>query len=107
MAADPRNQLTLLELLAPDQLLVVWGDGHESLYPYLELRKRCSCAKCVDEWTGEPLLDPSKVNPGVTVREWKPTGRYGVQFTFSDGHGTGIYTLDRLRGLCPCPECAA
>jgi DUF971 family protein len=33
-------------------------------------------------------------------------GNYALTFTWSDGHATGIYPYDRLRGLCPCLECA-
>ena len=25
--------------------------------------------------------------------------------TFSDGHDTGLYTLEHLRALCQCPAC--
>ena len=33
-------------------------------------------------------------------------GRYAIQFTWSDGHSTGIYSFDTLREICPCSECA-
>ena len=28
-----------------------------------------------------------------------PIGRYAIQFMWSDGHSTGLYTFDHLRGL--------
>ena len=34
-------------------------------------------------------------------------GRYAIQFTWSDGHSTGIYSFETLREICPCPECTA
>jgi DUF971 family protein len=34
-------------------------------------------------------------------------GHYAVQFLWSDGHYTGIYPYEFLRGACPCAECAA
>jgi len=34
-------------------------------------------------------------------------GRYALQIYWSDGHSSGIYTFDYLRGLCPCTECEA
>ncbi len=107
MPEDARFRLEALELLEPDQLLIVWGDGHESLYPYSLLRRACACARCLDEWTGRPLLDPAGVARDIRVVQWSPTGRYGVNLRFSDGHATGIYTLTRLRELCPCPVCSA
>ena len=32
-------------------------------------------------------------------------GRYAIQFEWSDGHHTGIYSFENLRRLCPCPAC--
>jgi DUF971 family protein len=32
-------------------------------------------------------------------------GSYALQFTWSDGHSTGIYSWDWLRAACPCSEC--
>ena len=92
----------VLELLEPDQMLIVWDDGHESLYPYIDLRRACSCARCVDEFSGAPILDPASVPADIRVVSWSPTGRYGVNLVFSDGHSTGIYTLARLRKMCGC-----
>jgi DUF971 family protein len=37
--------------------------------------------------------------PGVTVTGWQNVGSYALQFTFSDGHSTGIFTWDYLRML--------
>lgn len=102
---EDRFRVELLELLEPDQLLVVWGDGHDSLYPYRTLRLSCSCARCVDEWSGKALLDPATIPGSIQVRSWEATGRYGVNFKFSDGHGSGIYTTRALRALCPCSTC--
>ena len=37
--------------------------------------------------------------PGVTLRGWRPVGGYAIQFDFSDGHNTGLYTFEYLRSL--------
>ena len=100
MSEDPTVELEELELLDPDQLLIVWGDGKECLLSYFQLRLHCSCARCVDEWSGKPLLDSAKIPVDITVKQWSRTGRYGIGLVFSDGHSTGIYTLRRLRELC-------
>ncbi len=100
-------RLELLELLEPDSMLIVWGDGHESLFSYRLLRQRCTCARCVDEWTGEALLSPESISETIKVDRWEACGRYGLNMFFSDGHTTGIYTFKALRGYCPCPECVA
>ena len=57
----------------------------------LELRRACPCAVCVDEMTGKRLLDPARVPEDVRARHYSRVGRYAVQFSWSDGHSTGIY----------------
>ena len=53
----------------------------------------------MDELTGQPRLDPKTVPADVKVLEVRTVGRYALQFTFSDGHATGIYSFDKLRAL--------
>ncbi|MCB1162871.1 MAG: DUF971 domain-containing protein [Candidatus Krumholzibacteriia bacterium] len=84
---------------------IVWADGHTSLYPARYLRLNCRCAVCVDEVSGVPLLDPASVPEDVHPVSLQLVGRYAVQPIFSDGHGTGIFSFDHLRAICPCPDC--
>ena len=98
-------QPEVVEMLEPATLLIVWGDGHESLYPHRFLRERCECAACVDEWSREPILDPGTLPEDLHCTGYDPTGRYGLNLRFSDGHVTGIWTFERLRQNCTCPEC--
>ena len=35
----------------------------------------------------------------LTISKMEPVGNYAYSIEFSDGHGTGIYTLELLRGL--------
>ena len=86
----------------PDTLRIEWQDGHESHYPVRMLRLQCRCANCVEERTGRPLLAEADIPADVRPRKISPVGRYAVQFDWSDGHNTGIYTFEQLRALCPC-----
>lgn len=95
-----------IQCLETREVLIAWQDGHRSLYANIYLRKNCRCAACIDEWTGEPRLDPQKISPEIHIRQFRPVGNYGVRFDWSDGHATGIYAFDYLRSLCPCPSCA-
>ncbi|MCI0342064.1 MAG: DUF971 domain-containing protein [Planctomycetales bacterium] len=90
---------------APGSLAIKWSDGHASQYTARELRLACRCALCVEEMSGRALLRAESVPALLDVRGVQPTGRYALHIAFSDGHQTGIYTFDRLRELCPCPEC--
>jgi ATP-binding protein involved in chromosome partitioning len=86
---------------------VVWDDGHVSVYPNPELRWLCSCASCVDEWSGERHLDRASV-PGDVQPAWMGlVGNYAIQISWSDGHSTGIYSFEYLRAICSCAACVA
>mgnify|MGYP003580206581 CR=1 FL=1 len=85
-----------------DKLRIVWSDGHESVYPVRELRLACPCAHCVEEFTGRPLLKTEGVPEDVKPVRISPVGRYALSFEWSDGHSSGIYTFEYLRGICPC-----
>ena len=83
----------------PRELTIAWGDGAESRYAVRRLRLACSCAHCVDEWSGEGLLDAAAVPEDVHPLAIQSVGRYAIQIDWSDGHSTGIYPFRRLRAL--------
>ncbi len=79
--------------------VIAWNDGAETRIPYRALRLACRCAHCVEETTGRALLDPDSVPADVGVTECREVGLYGIQITWTTGHGTGIYTWEVLRRL--------
>lgn len=96
-------------MTAPEQIALIgaevavrWADGTETYYPMHFLREKSPSA----ENTGETDLlgrryggvDGAKF-PGVTVKGWNIVGGYAVQFHFSDGHNTGLFTFDYLKKL--------
>ncbi len=82
-----------------NELLISWSDNTDSLYNARSLRIQCPCAGCIDEWTGEKRLDESKIPEEITFTKISLVGRYALNFVFSDGHDTGIYSFDLLRKL--------
>ena len=48
------------------RLRIVWKDGEFSEYAPRELRIWCPCAGCVDEMTGERILNPDMVAEDIT-----------------------------------------
>jgi ATP-binding protein involved in chromosome partitioning len=81
------------------RLRIEWADGVVSQYEPRELRLLCPCAACVDEMTGVRTLDPRTIDEGVYPTAIHYVGRYALQFMWSDGHSTGIYTFEYLRAL--------
>ena len=92
-----RHTPTRIQQCGPDELEISWSDGQESRYPVRQLRLACSCAHCVDEWTGEGRLEPASVPEDVRPLKIQPVGRYAIQIDWSDGHSTGIYSFRQLR----------
>ena len=89
-------------------LLVEWDQaGHQGSFSARELRLACPCAACVEEMTGRPLLDVATVPEDVRPVSLALVGAYGLRINWSDGHGTGIYTFERLLLSCPCQACRA
>ncbi len=80
-------------------LEVSWSDGGVNRYRLRNLRCACRCAGCVDEHTGVRTLDVDAVPDDLGVNDMKQVGNYAVQFTFTDGHDTGIFTWEHLREL--------
>jgi ATP-binding protein involved in chromosome partitioning len=100
------NQPRKVERRDDGGLSILWDDGHQATYAAAPLRLACKCALCEDEWTGARRLEAGSVAADIRLLETRPVGRYGLQLSWSDGHSTGIYTFERLRGLCGCPDCA-
>jgi ATP-binding protein involved in chromosome partitioning len=87
--------------VAEGHVEIRWADGHVSSLPFRALRQACPCALCIDEWTGERRTDPNRVLMSVRPLDIRRVGRYGIQLSWSDLHGSGIYTYDYLRSLDP------
>ena len=93
--------------LLRSKITIKWPDGHETVYPARHLRLACRCAACVEETSGEVLLDPATVAETVRAKGIELIGQYAIQIDWSDNHSTGIYNFRDLRGNCPCETCAA
>lgn len=98
---------TRLRLIDERTLQIDWSDGQRRHYPVQELRDRCPCATCREKRThqeapADPLqltvLSAAEARP-LRVASMKPVGNYAYAIEFSDGHDTGIYTLELLREL--------
>ena len=91
-----------------ERLVIIWTDGHRSVYTWRHLRENCPCASCREERIkpADPfrILKPNELVPLAPVA-MTPVGHYAYKITWSDGHDTGLFTLEHLRALCQCAEC--
>jgi len=82
------------------QITINWSDETARQYSAPELRRACPCATCIDEWTGKKLLRNESVSDDLTFSHISIVGRYALNFHFSDGHDTGIFSF---KYLCDLP----
>jgi DUF971 family protein len=86
-------------------LVIEWSDGPRREYAVRELRDACPCASCREKRSQPaepasllPVLSISEARP-LAITKMEPVGNYAYSIEFSDGHNTGIYTLELLRQL--------
>lgn len=86
------------------RLLIDWSDGQRRRYAVRSLRDACPCATCREknrqpkDPLALPTLSPADAQP-LRIAGMQPVGNYAYGIAFSDGHDTGIYSLDLLRQL--------
>ncbi|MCZ6556300.1 MAG: DUF971 domain-containing protein [SAR324 cluster bacterium] len=85
------------DIVYADDLKIEWRDGVISHYPFLTLRDACPCASCVDELTGEKVLDQASISKDIHIKSADYVGNYALRIDWSDGHNTGIYSFRFLR----------
>lgn len=77
---------------------ITWAAGSAPvLVPARALRLACPCAECVEEMTGQPLLDPARVAADIRPLQLALVGSYALRVRWSDGHATGLFTWAKLR----------
>ena len=96
---------TALNLVAPDCLQIDWSDGESRRYTVRELRENCPCAHCREKRRAPPpaatelsVLKPEETQP-LRLTKMQPQGHYAYAIHFSDGHNTGLFTLEELLEL--------
>ncbi len=96
MSAQP----TRLALTPNRELVIDWDDGQCRRYAIDELRANCPCATCQAQRSHPASASPlPAIEPDLTIRHMDPVGNYAYRILFSDGHETGIYTLELLQRL--------
>ncbi|MEI7687005.1 MAG: DUF971 domain-containing protein [Planctomycetota bacterium] len=85
-----------------DFLVITWSDGVRHRLRWTDLRRDCPCAGCNEEREQPPdpfrILKPSELVP-LKPLKIEPIGFYAYRITWSDGHDTGLYTLENLRAM--------
>ena len=86
---------TEIKLHQQSQVLeIAFDDGKTFRLPSEFLRVYSPSAEVRGHGPGQEVLQAGKKNVQITAVE--PVGNYAIQFRFSDGHDTGIYSWDLL-----------
>lgn len=104
---SPTTPVNLAKIIAPIKLSrlgdtalrIAWNDGSTDTFNLHALRVACPCATCVNEWTGEKIIDPKRISATVKPVKLFSVGRYAMGIHWSDGHKTGIFAYDYLKKL--------
>lgn len=87
----------------PYLLRIEWNTGQVTAITLRTLRDNCPCALC----KGETIMGTTYsfglqvIKPGMyELQSLTPSGNYGIQVSWVDGHSTGIYTWEILYNIC-------
>jgi DUF971 family protein len=71
------------------------NDKIKKINPH-HLRKKCICAGCIDEMTGQSLIKGKPIPEDIYPVKLEEKGNYAVAVIWSDGHRSSIYPFKRL-----------
>ena len=100
MPRPAQHRIDSLHAVGRYALGVTWGDRHESIYPFQNLRRLCPCSECLESTAHER-------EPAEEARRLDGTGRVAdasVVLHWADGHET-LYLVEELREICGCAAC--
>ncbi len=97
---------TQLERNENRTLAIDWSDGYKQTLAFRTLRDACQCANCMEKKSAEPseppgtlkILSAAETMP-LDIVSMRPVGNYAYNIEFSDGHSSGIFSFELLRGL--------
>ena len=97
---------TALKLTVNHSVEITWSDGETLNYPFGLLRNACPCATCREKKRAEvakpkgllQVLSAAETIP-LAVTQMRPVGNYAYNINFSDGHSSGLFTMDLLREI--------
>ena len=90
-----------------NELALRWADGSEQFIHLDTLRRACPCASCAGETDvmGNIAKGPETnfTEASFEVKHIHPIGGYAFQIFWSDGHSSGLYSIDYLREVADRP----
>jgi DUF971 family protein len=100
VANDPKFSIESAAPVGRYAVGVKWRDGHESIFPFANLRRSCPCNDCRESGCSErkPSSQEQQFIGLLQVAD------ASVLFRWGDSHET-LYLVEELRDLCSCAAC--
>ena len=96
MTAAPKH----IRALTDQKLLELqWNNETVHRIPFKVLRGLCPCAGCVNEVTGERMIDVNTIAEDIQPTSLGHAGSYALKIAWTDQHDTGLYTWEHLRAV--------
>ena len=91
-------------VVVDNNLAIGWGDGSESFIDTSDLRLACPCANCSGESDvfGNLYINqqPKQLKKqSYQIMKYDYVGHYAIRIVWGDGHNSGIYSFDLLKGF--------
>ncbi|MED5579227.1 MAG: DUF971 domain-containing protein [Nitrospinota bacterium] len=107
MDNETRKPIDLTVDKKDSELRIVWNDGARSFYTFDYLASMCPCANCKEK-RYESQKNPLNVLSGTIgpaqLQSADMVGRYAINFSWSGGCSSGIYSFDYLDEIDPDKE---
>ena len=82
-----------------NMITVSWEDGTVDRVNNRGLRANCRCARCIDEFSGDQLLDVERIPADIRAEEVRVVGNYALAVSWSDGHSTGLFPYRTIKSV--------
>lgn len=94
------HDIESIEVDRTRHLFIEFADGVTATFDLAPLRLACPCAECNSRrQQGRSVSVLAETKPEeITITEAAMQGAWGLNLDWSDGHSTGIYAFEKLRG---------
>lgn len=79
---------------------VTWGDRHESIFPFTNLRRCCPCVSCEQD----KAVSRNPTEQAAKLESAQRLQGASLMLSWADGHET-LFLVEELRLLCGCAAC--
>lgn len=100
MPKPPKYAMASIQPVGRYALGVTWEDKHDSIFPFVNLRRCCPCVECERSRAIErqPAESAARLDGAQRLQE------ASLMLHWADGHET-LFLVEELRELCGCAGC--